>query len=487
MEITKSLISSLAPDSASLSAGEGLVKKNKFLKLNVDKDKTIIFGECAGSGKNPYYVSVDFINSETSPTSRCSCPSRKFPCKHAIGLMTAYADGKAFAEAAIPDDIISKREKIEQRSQKKEEQVKEALDKTKTAPEKAKKAAPKKNSAAQIKKLQAQLDGLGIAESLVFSLVRDGIGSITPATITEIEKQAKQMADYYLAGVQKQLIDLASILKEQDKEAMYTAAYEKLVFIHALIKKGKEYLAAKVEDPALLDTKTEIEALLGNVWKSKDLLDAGLAEQDVRLMQLAFTVDENNVIKETDEKGVWLNFNNGDIILTRNIIPKKASKYINTTDSVMGVLTVPVLYRYPGTMNYRVRWDEHSVADAAADDYKKAVSMAADDFASTVKNIKDHLKNPLSNKNPFALVKYKTIGSIGDALVMEDAAGDRLVLADAGEEGWFDTLATIRAIGKDVNKYKACLIRFKYLSDEGKLVASPLTLIGDSSILRLSF
>lgn len=483
MDITRSLVSSLAPDSASVSAGDGLVNKNKFLKLNIDKEDTVIFGECAGSGKNPYYVSVDFIN-PVSPVSRCSCPSRKFPCKHAIGLMIAYADGRSFSEADVPEDILSKRDKLEKRSQKKEEQVKEALEK----PAKAeKKAAPKKNSAAQLKKLQTQIDGLDIAGGVITSLVRDGIGSVTDGTVAEITKQAKQMGDYYLTGVQKQLLDLAAILKTKDKEAMYTQAYEKSVFIHALLKRGKEYLTAKLEDPFLLDTKTEIESLLGNVWKSVDLLDAGLAERDVRLMQLAFTVDDNEVIKEMDEKAVQVNLDTGEVVVTRNIIPKKASKYINSTDSVPGVVNIPVMYRYPGSYNCRVRWDEYTLTHADEHDYQKLISLATLDFATAVRTVKEHLKNPLSNKNPFVFVKFKSVGTANGRLVIEDDKGGRIALVDAREEGWFDTVRTLKTLGDEISKYEACLLRFKYLSDTGELAASPLTLAGKHGIVRMAF
>jgi hypothetical protein len=49
----------------------------------------VIWGLCAGSGQNPYQTIVDI----SGPAYKCSCPSRKFPCKHALGLLLAWAMG----------------------------------------------------------------------------------------------------------------------------------------------------------------------------------------------------------------------------------------------------------------------------------------------------------------------------------------------------------------------------------------------------------
>ncbi|GAB6122001.1 SWIM zinc finger family protein [Dysgonomonas termitidis] len=134
MEITQKKIEELAPNADAAKNGRDLVKKNKFANLRISSEKNLIWGECAGSGKNPYYCSADYIE-VSNPVFRCNCPSRQFPCKHAIGLLYAYeANNGAFSIADIPDDIISKREKIEKKQEKKEqekESIKEKAEKPK--------------------------------------------------------------------------------------------------------------------------------------------------------------------------------------------------------------------------------------------------------------------------------------------------------------------------------------------------------------------
>ncbi|MFD7889228.1 SWIM zinc finger family protein, partial [Streptomyces albidoflavus] len=47
-----------------------------------------MWGLCKGSGSKPYRTVVD----TTGPAYQCSCPSRKFPCKHALGLLLLWSD-----------------------------------------------------------------------------------------------------------------------------------------------------------------------------------------------------------------------------------------------------------------------------------------------------------------------------------------------------------------------------------------------------------
>jgi len=47
-------------------------------------------GTVQGSGSRPYRTVIDIADS-TGPAYQCSCPSRKFPCKHALGLFLLWA------------------------------------------------------------------------------------------------------------------------------------------------------------------------------------------------------------------------------------------------------------------------------------------------------------------------------------------------------------------------------------------------------------
>ncbi len=81
---TTDLVLGLAPDAASAKAGRGQAGPGKWTGLGAQD--TVLWGEVQGSGQKPYQVRVDL----GGPVFKCSCPSRKFPCKHALGLMLIY-------------------------------------------------------------------------------------------------------------------------------------------------------------------------------------------------------------------------------------------------------------------------------------------------------------------------------------------------------------------------------------------------------------
>ena len=96
LSLTPDQVSSLAPDASSLAAGKKLAAGRDWRV--VGHDERALWGECQGSAL--YQVRVDL----TDLTAKCSCPSRKFPCKHALGLMLrAAADASSIAATTAPD------------------------------------------------------------------------------------------------------------------------------------------------------------------------------------------------------------------------------------------------------------------------------------------------------------------------------------------------------------------------------------------------
>src|SRR6476469_9727229 len=77
---TSDRIIALAPDPSSAKAGRELANPRKWVTLGLNE--AAIWGECQGSGSKPYRTQIDLIE----PAFKCSCPSRKFPCKHALAL-----------------------------------------------------------------------------------------------------------------------------------------------------------------------------------------------------------------------------------------------------------------------------------------------------------------------------------------------------------------------------------------------------------------
>ena len=89
-------VAGAAPDTSSLAAARKLARPGPW--SGTGSSETLLWGKCQGSGSTPYQVSVDL----GGPAYRCSCPSRKFPCKHALALLLMWAEdaGAVFSETS---------------------------------------------------------------------------------------------------------------------------------------------------------------------------------------------------------------------------------------------------------------------------------------------------------------------------------------------------------------------------------------------------
>lgn len=100
----------VAPDAASVAAGRKLSGPASWSGTGASATPHVLWGLCAGSGKNPYQTVVDLA----APAYKCSCPSRKFPCKHALGLLLLWSGGGVPEQDAPSDfaaDWLAAREK----------------------------------------------------------------------------------------------------------------------------------------------------------------------------------------------------------------------------------------------------------------------------------------------------------------------------------------------------------------------------------------
>ncbi|MFJ4975953.1 SWIM zinc finger family protein [Streptomyces coeruleorubidus] len=93
---TADQVLALAPDAASRKAGSKLGAAGPWSEAG-SSDEGTVWGLCKGSGSKPYQTVVDLADA-SGPAYKCSCPSRKFPCKHALGLLLLWAGG----EGAVP-------------------------------------------------------------------------------------------------------------------------------------------------------------------------------------------------------------------------------------------------------------------------------------------------------------------------------------------------------------------------------------------------
>lgn len=183
----------LAPDDASAKAAKGLVTPAKWPSLH--HDEQAVWGECKGSGSKPYQVQVD----QSGPTFRCSCPSRKFPCKHGLALLLLRAQHPDSFSVAEQPGWVS--EWLESRRKKAEKQAAKAADASVESEAAAKAptdpAAAARREANRFKQMDA---GLAELERWLGDRLRQGLAQL-PGQSEIWEALATRMVDAKLPGV----------------------------------------------------------------------------------------------------------------------------------------------------------------------------------------------------------------------------------------------------------------------------------------------
>ena len=483
MQIDEAFVDSQAPNAAAIKNARGVVLKRKLVGLFRSADGTLLFGDCKGSGAENYRPSADF-GDPTKPVYRCTCPSHQFPCKHSLALLYAYTQGAKFVEQAVPGDITEKRAKVQQRAEKKKVEADQPH---------------KVNVSALKKKIQTQLEGINLLESLVNDLMRSGLGTLNAKSARQVEEQAKQLGNAYLPGAQNALHALTGLfyrskissddeLKASERERIYSAALDQLNRLQTLCKQGRKYLNNRLEDPELKpETETDIAAWLGHAWQLRELKDVGLVQAAVELLQLAFNSHDDWTRREFVETGVWLNLQSGAVQLTRNYRPYHAARHIREDDSCFHVIVCPELCVYPGNLNPRVRWEAGELRPVTPADHARARDHARTDLRTVIKDVRTQLKSPLGDRHPFALLKYRALGRVGESVIIEDHAGERLVLADDGHDGEPATLPLLAMLPGAVLRDQTMLVRFHHDLDLQQLRAKPLSIVTETEVVRLTY
>lgn len=180
-------IRGVAPDDTSLKAAHALAVPRSWSATGCDD--AAVWGDCRGSGKKPYQVIVDV----EKPAYKCSCPSRKFPCKHAIALLLRWADGTVTEQPrprAVEDWLASRRER-EQRAP------------ARTRPPTSRGTAPADPAAAQRRadeRAARVADGMRELERWLLDQVRDGLSGAAHAGYAHWDAMAARLVDAQAPG-----------------------------------------------------------------------------------------------------------------------------------------------------------------------------------------------------------------------------------------------------------------------------------------------
>ncbi|MFD5447754.1 SWIM zinc finger family protein [Streptomyces sp. NPDC127100] len=201
---TADQVLALAPDAASRKAGSKLGAAGPWSGTG-GSGEGAVWGLCKGSGSTPYRTVVDLADA-SGPAFTCSCPSRKFPCKHALGLLLLWAgDESAVPRAEEPDWAEPWLTGRRERAKEKERKAREPAGSTGGAadPEAARRRAERR--------AERVTAGATELEQRLADLLRDGLAGAERTGYALWEEAAARMVDAQAPGLAARARELGAL------------------------------------------------------------------------------------------------------------------------------------------------------------------------------------------------------------------------------------------------------------------------------------
>lgn len=194
MQLSMEQIEELAGDSRSIASARYLIALKFWEEVGFSAE--MMWGRCRGS--SVYQVKIDLKNLGSS----CNCPSRKYPCKHSIGLLLLAAHNiEAIPDGTPPewaDTWISRRREKQEQKIGKESQPSKPVD-TK---------AQQKRAGKREKKVAGGVEQLSLWMN---DLIRSGLASVEGKPAAFWEDQAKRLVDAQASGLANRVRGLSHI------------------------------------------------------------------------------------------------------------------------------------------------------------------------------------------------------------------------------------------------------------------------------------
>ena len=393
LTLTAEQVRTLAPDASAARAAEALASPRRWTAAG--RSDVAAWGLCQGSGSTPYQVAVDIAG----PAYKCSCPSRKIPCKHALGLLFFVADGGA--PAANPPDWVQSW--LDSRASRASAAATRSERAAEIDPE-----ARAKRVASRERKVAAGIDEL---DRWLRDLMRRGLDSTRSEGYRFWDAMGARLVDAQAGGLGRSVRGLGSAANAGD------------AWPHLLLEgAGRLHLLSEAyrrSDQLPEDLRADVRSLVG--WNVKeDELDPANAVED-RWLVIGQRIDDR-----------------GDIVTARTFLLGETSARIGlhlafgvgaappTLLAVPGQAFRATVTFYPSATPLRVAVQPPIVPDGEATNIPLSATLTG--------VVEDHAARLA--RNPFAGAWPVLIGDVvpvlrGDRLLVRDADGIALPIVTA--------------------------------------------------------
>lgn len=257
-------VSKMAPDAGSISAGRKLAQARQWKLLGASD--THLWGELQGSGAKPYQTCIE----RAEPAFHCSCPSRKFPCKHGLALAFIEAETPAALPASdAPDWVaawVSKRAEREERKQSRSGATAQPVD-ADTAARRAKEQERRADA-----RLEKARDGVAFVSQWLRDGLRQGLATHADQPYRYWDELAARTVDAQIAGLARHFRQLPAL--RHARAQWQTPFLDTCARLHLLCCAFEQY--EQLED----NWRGDLDAALGFSQGKEELLASlGVADR----------------------------------------------------------------------------------------------------------------------------------------------------------------------------------------------------------------
>ena len=403
MQFTPEQVISLAPDTASVKAGQKLASTAKWVARH--QHEKALWGACKGSGKNPYTTMIDLGDL----AFKCSCPSRKFPCKHALGLLFLFASQPtSFSQTNELADFVA--EWLNKRAGRTEKQ---AIKKTANAKPVAAKAQQKR-LVARTKKVEGGLLELRL---WLKDVIRTGILQVPNEGYNFSKNIIARMVDAQASGLARELRAIEKInFYEEGWQQQLTKLLARLYFItEAYEQQAQLPKSLQAELRSLIGWTTPKEEVLAQEGMQDDwiILSKQLEEEDRIQVERLWLYG-----KTSRQFGLILNF------YGYNQVPQHTF--------VAGSTLKAELVPYPGAFPLRMLIKSQAEMTTSFKEISAATSILSmyEAFGQVA------AINPFITQFPVLLSNMSLVTATPHHC-LRDQLGNLLVLQNSNEQYWF--------------------------------------------------
>ncbi|WP_017614606.1 SWIM zinc finger family protein [Nocardiopsis salina] len=210
-------------------------------------DAFAVWGECRGSASRSYRVAVH-VDTVPGPACTCSCPSRKSPCKHALGLLVRWARGE-LAEADTSPEWVGRwvSRPTARRSRP-------------AAPD------PARAENARLEREEAVAEGLAALSLWLCDQVGSGLSEVPARGYEHWDRMAERLVDAKAPGAAALVSELPALARHRDWPER---VLERFALLHLLAEahRAREHVAGAL--------RTAVRTRLGVTTRADEVLAHG--------------------------------------------------------------------------------------------------------------------------------------------------------------------------------------------------------------------